>query len=313
MDPLSISASIVAVLHLTGTVIQYINGVKGAPKDRQRFLLELSTVNGMLLILQDQAEQARAGDPWSLTLQSLDVPNGPLQQFRAALEVLNSKLAPVEGWSKLGKVFLSPFEREEIDRILKTIERQRVVFDLARQDDHILLSKAIKNDVEALQCRFDQIGKTFAHIQINEHHKRLRRWLSARDPSKNYNKALNERHKGTGKWFLENNAFIEWKREPKSFLWLYGIPGCGKSIVSSTIVEDVICHCELDNELAVLYFYFDFNDVEKQRDENLLRSLVSQLCIRSSAVPEVLESLYMSCLNGERQPSCQMLLATLLQ
>ena len=110
MDPLSISASIVAVLQLTGTVIHYINGVKGDPKDRQRFLLELSTVNGMLLILQDQAEQARAGDPWSLTLQSLDVPNGPMQQFRAALEVLKSKLAPVEGWSKLGKVFLWPFE-----------------------------------------------------------------------------------------------------------------------------------------------------------------------------------------------------------
>ena len=52
----------------------------------------------------------------------------------------------------------------KIDRILKTIERQRVVFDSARQDDHILLSKAIKDDVEALQCRFDQIGKTFAHI-----------------------------------------------------------------------------------------------------------------------------------------------------
>ena len=34
----------------------------------------------------------------------------PLQQFRAALEVLKSKLAPVEGWSKLGKVFLWPFE-----------------------------------------------------------------------------------------------------------------------------------------------------------------------------------------------------------
>jgi hypothetical protein len=63
MDPLGIAASIVALLQLTWMVIQYINGVKGASKVRQRLLLELSTVNGMLLILQDQAEQARAGDP----------------------------------------------------------------------------------------------------------------------------------------------------------------------------------------------------------------------------------------------------------
>ena len=63
----------------------------------------------------------------------------------------------------------------------------------------------------------------------------------------------------------------------------------------------------------MLYFFFDFNDIEKQCEENLLRSLVSQLCIRSSAVPKVLEALYMLCMNGERQPSCQMLLATFLQ
>ena len=248
-----------------------------------------------------------------MTLQSLDVPDGPLQQFQAALEILKSKLMPVEGWRKLGKAFTWPFESEEIDRILDTIERQRVILDLAQHNDHFILSKAIKNDVKTLQCMFDQIGKTFVHIKVNEDRERLRRWLSAPDPSTNYNKALSERHKCTGKWFLESGAFIEWKREKKSFLWLYGIPGCGKTILSSSIVEDIIRHCEVSNAFAVLYFYFDFNDAEKQRDEDLLRSLVSQLCLRSSAVPAELESLYTSCMNGARQPSCQMLLVTLLQ
>jgi hypothetical protein len=58
MDPLSISASIVAILQLTGTIIQYLNIVTGAPKDRQRILLKLCNVNGTLYILEDQASQA---------------------------------------------------------------------------------------------------------------------------------------------------------------------------------------------------------------------------------------------------------------
>jgi hypothetical protein len=50
------------------------------------------------------------------------------------------------------------------------------------------------------------------------------------------------------------------------FLWLYGIPGCGKTILSSTIIEDVLYHYH-DPTMAVIYFYFDFNDVEKQQYE----------------------------------------------
>ncbi len=62
MDSLSISASIVALLQLTRTVIQYLNIVKDVFKDRQRILLELCTVNGTLYILEEQASQAQQSD-----------------------------------------------------------------------------------------------------------------------------------------------------------------------------------------------------------------------------------------------------------
>ena len=34
MDPLSVTASIIAILQLTSKVIEYLNDVKDAPKDR---------------------------------------------------------------------------------------------------------------------------------------------------------------------------------------------------------------------------------------------------------------------------------------
>ena len=138
MDPLSISASITALLQLTSTVIQYLNDVKGAPEDRRRILSELASVNGILFILQDHADKARQGDPWSSTLQSLNVPEGPLDQFRRALERLSSKLAsPATRLKKWGKAVIWPFQKEEIREILGTIERQKALLNLARQNDHM--------------------------------------------------------------------------------------------------------------------------------------------------------------------------------
>lgn len=98
---------------------------------------------------------------------------------------------------------------------------------------------------------------------------------------------------------------------PRSLLWLYGIPGCGKTILSSTILENVLDQQRTKPNSSVLYFFFDFNDVEKQQHEKMIRSLVSQLSMYHEQ--SVLQKLYSSCLNGERQPTGEMLLKTMRQ
>jgi hypothetical protein len=55
--------------------------------------------------------------------------------------------------------------------------------------------------------------------------------------------------------------------------------------LSSTIIEDVISHCLADSTAGVVYFYFDFNDVKKQYQENLIRSLITQLSAQSAKPP----------------------------
>lgn len=129
----------------------------------------------------------------------------------------------------------------------------------------------------------------------------------------NYNKALKERFAETGTWFTESLVASSWKKASGSFLWLYGIPGCGKTVLSSTIIEAIFHHCSNNSSLAVLYFYFDFNDAEKQRPESMLRSLIIQLSLQCISVPQALESLYTTCTNGLRQPAYDSLLATLHQ
>lgn len=68
MDALSISASIISVLQLTGTVVQYLTNVKDSSKDRERLRLELCGVDSILCTLKSKATQAQLGDSWSMTL-----------------------------------------------------------------------------------------------------------------------------------------------------------------------------------------------------------------------------------------------------
>ncbi|KAG9206091.1 hypothetical protein G6514_004812 [Epicoccum nigrum] len=138
-------------------------------------------------------------------------------------------------------------------------------------------------------------------------------WLSAPDPSTNYYKACKQRQAETGLWLLQNARFTEWKERAASRLWLYGIPGCGKIILSSTIVEHLLQHCHDDARIVTAYFYFDFNDAQKQVPELMLRSLLSQLLQRSSTVPKDVDALFSACNNGQRQPPPHALLEVMPQ
>ncbi|KAF8184303.1 ankyrin repeat-containing domain protein [Mycena galopus ATCC 62051] len=125
---------------------------------------------------------------------------------------------------------------------------------------------------------------------------KLEKWLTPADLAVSDQNASNKKHPGTGKWLLENSSeFSEWIYAPMSFLWLHGISGSGKTILSSMIIDRI-------GQLGVYaFFYFDINNPKQQTTSNLLCSLVSQL---SDQLPcPALAKLWETCQNGRRLPS----------
>ena len=120
---------------------------------------------------------------------------------------------------------------------------------------------------------------------------RLRHWLSAPDPSVNYHNALRTRHMNTGTWLLNNPVCLHWKAAAGPLLWLYGMPGCGKTILSSYVLHDVLANTQSDGKVAMLYFSFEFNEKAKQSHENMIRSLLTRLFTKYENLPKTLHSL----------------------
>lgn len=142
---------------------------------------------------------------------------------------------------------------------------------------------------------------------------KVRNWLSAPDPSTNYHKADKQRQADTGSWLIESKQFARWKTKEASRLWLYGIPGCGKTVLSSTIIQHLRQHCRKNASLATLYFFFDFNDPQKQDAELMLRSLLRQLLNMKAKVPTSMYALFESCRNGHSQPTLHEVLEVVQQ
>jgi Cdc6-like AAA superfamily ATPase len=148
-----------------------------------------------------------------------------------------------------------------------------------------------------------EVRRDVKDLALEQRRTELHRWLSPPEPSTNYNKALQQRQEGTGSWFLQSEAFAAWKSQRNSFLWLYGIPGCGKTILSSTIIE----HLKSLRIQPLLYFYFDFTDTEKQTLRGVVCSLISQLYHTCKSAQEPLDSLFSSVKDKNTQASCESL------
>jgi len=139
----------------------------------------------------------------------------------------------------------------------------------------------------------------------------IRRWLASPDPSTNYHAAFKLHQANTGTWLLEGESYKKWIANATKALWLYGIPGCGKTVLSAIVIHDLLIRFQNDPGKFVIYFFFDFNDPEKLDAEKMIRSFLCQLLLRHRRVPEGLDALYVSCDTGQQQPQLQHLLEAL--
>jgi hypothetical protein len=87
------------------------------------------------------------------------------------------------------------------------------------------------------------------------------------------------------------------------------IAGCGKTVISSTIIENLFASHLKDLKANIAYFYFDFSDVLKQTVEGCLRSLLRHLSARE--LPAIVEALHKQAQERNAQPGLEALTETL--
>ena len=137
MDPLSVTASVIAILQLTSDVITYLCNVMDAPKECRECIVDISNSNTLLLKLNSRLSETRSKEPWYTEVQALAVKNGPLDQYKLALQHLLTKVRPVGGMRKLTNTLMWTFIKEEVASIFARMERLKTLVSIALEMDHL--------------------------------------------------------------------------------------------------------------------------------------------------------------------------------
>ncbi|SCO52837.1 uncharacterized protein FFMR_11206 [Fusarium fujikuroi] len=163
----------------------------------------------------------------------------------------------------------------------------------------VLGESEINESLQSITASVKGTSETVNSIQSEKRRLDIERWLNPPRYSTNVVKAKKRRHAGSGLWFIHSPISEEFKAGTRKHLWLHGLAGCGKTVLSSRIFD----YLNDASGIPTLTYYFDFNDVEKQSLYGLLRSLAFQLCqCGGEAALAMLYELFTSCENGSRDP-----------
>lgn len=153
MDPLSITASIIAVLQATSAVVSICNDYRSAAKssswEHSQVMKELESLRNVLENLaglsSNKASIYGTSDSSLLMLTKLCGPSdGPLRKCLSEMEALKAKLVP-PSWSgadgskrrALTQALGWPLKRDETMKTLETIGRFKATLSLALSSDQM--------------------------------------------------------------------------------------------------------------------------------------------------------------------------------
>jgi hypothetical protein len=135
MDPLSVIASVIAILKLTNEIVNYLHDVQDAPEKCRQCAMEASNLSGLLTSLRYRLEDANSADPWFTSIRALSVGNGPLDQYRASLEQLRLRVTARDGLAHIKQRLQWKFSKTEVDSILQRMERLKSLIGIALKMD----------------------------------------------------------------------------------------------------------------------------------------------------------------------------------
>jgi hypothetical protein len=164
------------------------------------------------------------------------------------------------------------------------------------------------DDIRELRARVDvNIGllNTFTGrvIREDQHRRDILDWLTPINYASEQDAFFSRRQVGTGQWLLNSDKFKAWVETSKQTLFCRGIPGAGKTILTSIVVNELSTRFQNDSSIVVAYLYCNFKKQNEQEAQALLVNLLKQLAEGKSPLPESIQALHDQYKSKKHQPS----------
>ncbi|KAK0641394.1 hypothetical protein B0T16DRAFT_496113 [Cercophora newfieldiana] len=289
----ALGASIIAVIQAAERIHKvckfFIENVDNYPSDLRLILIETSSLKAVFQSLEfiDKHDSDA-----STFLKELKEPGGP---FAGCLEsVLElEKLVPPgmlptgtnstkrRKTESLVNALAWPFKRDKARTLLNDISQYKSTISTA-------VSVEILQDVQTVKRDIKEVAQKLTDAERHE----ICSWLDYSDPSLNHNAACALYEAGTGDWVLRTDEWKAWRDKKYRCLWIYGIPGAGKTILAAHLTEELAKLVQTNpstqpkpgTKVACVYYYC-FHARNQDETIPFLRWSVSQLCRKAASIP----------------------------
>lgn len=288
-DPISLTVSILTITQAVSQVYTLGKTIKDAKTEIKRLCEELLALKGVLEMVQMQVTAASLGASSIHPDKTLldDLPGAfRSQEFKNVLKSTKQFVDDILNGLSKGKGFKSalqrltwPFSKDEMNEHVARLERVKSWFLFAMLNDNLGYTTKSYDEV----CRLtQQVTLDQEQRKLDKQEKtaeKIANWIAPVDPSTTHRKACNAHQEGTGTWFL-HGEFESWKNgPPRTVLCLSGKSGAGKTVMTSSAVEEIRSLVSKDEKIGFAYFYCSFNDAASQEPINILGSLLATLSL----------------------------------
>jgi len=167
--------------------------------------------------------------------------------------------------------------------------------------------RGVQKDVTETQTDVKEV----LEIQHSQIEKNILQWLTPTEYHSQQHDFSRERQPGTGQWFVNSKEFQSWLQASNHTLFCHGIPGSGKTILTSTVIDNLCRIYSKNNSVGIAYVYCNFRQQGIQKIHDLIATLLRQLAQVHSPLPATVKGLYDQNQERKTQPSLTDLVATL--
>ena len=330
MDPLSITAGILAILDTTEKVIKYGLDFAGAPKETRVLKENLETLQSLLKRLLVRCEKARGSHsdeepPWLRGLWEARPGRfnrdgvwvieytGVVAQLQQVIEEMAVKLNPSRAWKRTEAYQRATwhYRKDAFTEMQKTVTEccVRINTILALNNDETLNETlvVVKENNESTKIQLANIDNriaSFEETQKREEETRKRRseekereeiadWLAPLSFIAKRDELWANCFKETGEWLWGDRRFQAWAEGRPWVLQCVGELGVGKTVLSSILTHHLPSGPH-QRPLPVLSIYLNYKSSNIQTLPHLVGSLLKQLIQLDElyVVPEELRAVY---------------------
>ncbi|KAF7940554.1 uncharacterized protein EAE98_000681 [Botrytis deweyae] len=138
----------------------------------------------------------------------------------------------------------------------------------------------------------DQFHERQDDRELNKESLAILDWLTPINHAAQQHDYITQRQVDTGQWLLDSPVFIEWVNSDKQKLFCPGIPGAGKTMLTSIVVEELNNRFRNDKDVGIAYFYCNFRRQHDQKIDDLLLSLLKQLSGYQASLPGAVKEMF---------------------